>query len=82
MFRRLMVILATTASIGLTAAAAPVALAGSHWSSNKCSNEYEAWRKHNLAHKKTSNKQRTKEAEAEFTKIDKKHGCHLGFGRN
>ncbi len=74
-------IIATSAAIAFTGALAPVAEAGEHWTKTKCYKEYETWSKKN-AHKKMSSKQRTNEAEAYFKKIDKQHGCDLGFGRS
>ncbi len=80
MLRKRIMLLATAAAIGLVGALAPTAVAGTHWSNDRCDKEYETWGKHN-AHKKMSEKQRTKAAEAYFKKIDKHHGCDLGFGR-
>ena len=81
MLRRRITMLATAATIGVVGTLAPTAAAGTHWSKDRCYKEYEAWSRHD-AHKKMSEKRRTKEAEAYFKKIDTHHGCDLGFGRS
>jgi hypothetical protein len=80
MIRPRIVVLATTASLVLAGvgAAAPAALAGSHWSEKKCDSVYNAWYKSHVNPKKGLTTKQSKQLSA-FTKgLEKNHGCVIG----
>jgi hypothetical protein len=77
MIRTRILALGATAAIGLTGAFAPAALAGSHWSSAKCTKTYLAfYKKHSGPNGSVSAKQ-AKEQSAYIHKLEKQHHCHF-----
>jgi hypothetical protein len=75
MIRTRILALGATAAIGLTGAFAPAAVAGSHWSSSKCSKTYLSWyKKHTGANGSVSAKQ-AKEQAAYLHKLEHQHHC-------
>lgn len=77
MIRPRIVVLATTASLALAGAAAPSALAGSHWSEKKCENVYNAWYKAHVNPKKTMTPKQNKQLNAFVEGLEKNHHCEL-----
>jgi hypothetical protein len=79
MIRPRIVVLATTASIALAGvgAAAPAALAGSHWSEKKCESVYNAWYKAHFNPKKTTTPKQNKQLNAFLNGLEKNHHCEL-----
>jgi hypothetical protein len=77
MIRPRIVVLATTASIALTGAVAPTALAGSHWSEKKCESVYNAWYKSHVNPKKAMTPKQNKQLNAYVEGLEKNHHCEL-----
>lgn len=79
MMRKRVMILATTASVALSGAVVPSAIAGSHWSRQKCTKTYSAWYKQHVGPlgKVPSTKQ-TKEAVVYVKALEKQHRCVFG----
>lgn len=69
--------LAATAAIGLAGALAPTALAGSHWSSAKCSKTYLAWYKKHTGPNGSVSAKQAKEQTAYIRKLEHQHHCHF-----
>jgi xanthosine utilization system XapX-like protein len=69
--------LAVTATIGLTGALASTALAGSHWSSAKCSKTYLAWYKKHIDPNGSVSAKQAKEQTAYIRKLEHQHHCHF-----
>jgi hypothetical protein len=78
MIRPRIAVVATTASIALTGAIAPTALAGgSHWSQAKCIKVYNAWYKAHVNPKKGTTVKQNKQLNAFIEGLEKKHHCEL-----
>jgi hypothetical protein len=77
MIRPRIVVLATTASLAFAGAAAPTALAGSHWSEKKCESVYNAWYKSHVNPKKAMTPKQNKQLNAYVEGLEKNHHCEL-----
>ncbi len=79
MIRRRMLVLGASASILLTGALAPAALAGSHWSNAKCSKTYVAWYRHHFGSGTHSfSPKQDKELSSYLRKLHREHHCVIG----
>jgi hypothetical protein len=64
-------------AIALSAAIAPTAIAGAHWSQSKCTKTYLSWsKKHTGSYGSVSPKQ-AKEQTAYIRKLEHQHHCHF-----
>jgi hypothetical protein len=69
--------MASVAAIALSAAIAPSAIAGSHWSQAKCNKTYLSWYKHHTGSNGSVSPKQAKEQTAYIRKLEHQHHCRF-----
>jgi hypothetical protein len=69
--------LLSAAAVALSAAIAPTAIAGSHWSQSKCTKTYLSWAKKHTGSNGSVSPKQAKEQTAYIRKLEHRHHCHF-----
>ncbi|HEY7932239.1 MAG TPA: hypothetical protein VID48_00310 [Solirubrobacteraceae bacterium] len=69
--------LVSAGAIALSAAVAPTAVAGSHWSQAKCNKTYLSWSKRHTGSNGSVSPKQAKEQTAYIKKLEHQHRCHF-----